>query len=439
MPCAEKLRVACSLGGAYTALSIDGVLPVLHSGPGCLGQTRQVLAASNGGQSTLPFSESIVPCSDFTESQVVFGGTDNLRKVIGQSLDAYKADALVVLEGCTPAIIGDDVEQVVSDFSDARVPVLFASTVGFKGSNLQGHDAVLRSLIDGLLKDPVGRSTKQVNILGIVPYYDAFWEGSLEALGDLLGEIGLEPNILYGLNHGLEDFRKIPEAAFNLVVAPWTDLGIAQYLEEKFETPYFHQTHLPIGPTETTKFLRNVADFAKLDRNLVESVIAREEKRYYHYVQKALPWIYRCKAVPKEFFLLGGSSTALAVTKFLVNDVGLLPRGVYVTEEIPDDHRQRVVELFHDLEAVTDFEVIVGNDGGLFHATATEETVRGRPAIFGSLQDELYAKQNLLPFVAVSTPLGNNLVGDGHYFGYRGATRLFHEFYSASAGSQVNL
>jgi nitrogenase molybdenum-iron protein beta chain len=194
-----------------------------------------------------------------------------------------------------------------------------------------------------------------------------------------------------------------------------------------------------VGPTETSKFLRRLAEFANLDKAVVEAVIEREEKRYYHYAQKALPWIYRCKALPKEFYLLGGSSTALSITKFLVNDLGLLPRAVYVTEEIPDDHRERVVGLFQDLEAKTDFQVHVGNDGGIFQATASAETVQGRPAIFGSVLDELYAKQNLLPFVAVSTPLGNNLVGDSHYFGYRGATRLFHDFYSAAAGSAVNI
>ena len=42
-------------------------------------------------------------------------------------------------------------------------------------------------------------------------------------------------------------------------------------------------------------------------------------------------------------------------------------------------------------------------------------------------------------FVSISTPLGNNLVGESHYFGYQGGIRLFHEFYSAAAGSAVNL
>jgi len=439
MPCSEKLRVACSLGGAYTALSINGVLPVLHSGPGCLGQARAVLAASNGGQSSFPYQENIVPCSDFTESQVVFGGVENLRKVVSQSLEAYKAEALVVLEGCTPAIIGDDVEEVVGSFAGSKIPVLFASTVGFKGDNIQGHTLVLKALIDGLLEPPAKRSDRQVNIFGIVPYYDAFWEGTLEALGELLKAVGLEPNILYGLDNGLDKFRKIPEAAFNLVISPWIDVGIAQDLEKRFGTPYLQQTHLPIGPTETTKFLRRLANFAELDRNVVEAVIKREERRYYYYVQKALPWIYRCKALPKEFFLLGGSGTALSVTKFLVNDIGLIPRAVYVTEDVPDEHRERVVELFSDLEAKADFPVIVGSDGGIFEATATTETVQGRPAIFGSVLDEIYAKENLLPFVSISTPLGNNLVGESHYFGYQGGIRLFHEFYSAAAGSAVNL
>lgn len=38
--CSEQQRVACALGGIYTALAIDKVLPVLHCGPGCQGNIR---------------------------------------------------------------------------------------------------------------------------------------------------------------------------------------------------------------------------------------------------------------------------------------------------------------------------------------------------------------------------------------------------------------
>jgi len=290
---------SCSHGPAIGQLSgIEGVVAVDHSPIGCTaGQTgAQNLRGRAPTDPDVKIRQRRVFSTGTTEPDTVFGGTETLRDTVRIAFKRHRPRAIFITTSCVSSIIGDDVGEVVGSFAGSKIPVLFASTVGFKG----------------------------------------------------------------------------------------------------------------------------------------------EERRYY-YVQKALPWIYRCKALPKEFFLLGGSGTALSVTKFLVNDIGLIPRVVYVTEDVPDEHRERVVELFSDLEAKTDFPVIVGSDGGIFEATATAETVQGRPAIFGSVLDEIYAKENLLPFVSISTPLGNNLVGESHYFGYQGGIRLFHEFYSAAAGSAVNL
>ena len=251
--CTEQQRVTCALGGIYTALAIEKVLPVLHCGPGCEQQAGTVLGRANGGQNSYPLQDTVIPCSDFCETDVVFGGTEKLRKLIDKSIDYFDSDLLIAVSGCTSEIIGDDIEEVANTFEDREVPVLHAKLPGFKGGNTYGHTQILKAIIEQYLK-PTGKvNPKQVNIWGIVPFYDPFWLGTLEKIEKLLVEIGLEPNIIYGRNKGIKDVDKIPSAGFNILLSPWIDLEIVQELEEKYNTPYLHFPNLPIGPTEDRK------------------------------------------------------------------------------------------------------------------------------------------------------------------------------------------
>ena len=129
--CTEQQRVTCALGGIYTALAINKVLPVLHCGPGCQQQAGTVLGRANGGQNAYPYQETVIPCSDFCETDVVFGGTNKLKKLIEKSLEYFDAELLIAVSGCTAEIIGDDIEEVVSNFENQDVPVLSAQLPGF--------------------------------------------------------------------------------------------------------------------------------------------------------------------------------------------------------------------------------------------------------------------------------------------------------------------
>lgn len=180
--CSEQQRTACALGGIYTALAIDNVLPVLHCGPGCQSQASSILGGCNGGQNAYSYQESIIPCTDFGESDVIFGGKQRLKKIIQGALENYKADMIIAVGGCTASIIGDDMEEVASYFSESRVPVLHAEIPGFKGNNLYGHSEILKSIIDQYLEPSSIINKGQVNVWGIVPYYDTMWNGILEEI-----------------------------------------------------------------------------------------------------------------------------------------------------------------------------------------------------------------------------------------------------------------
>jgi nitrogenase molybdenum-iron protein beta chain len=439
--CAEQQRVACAVGGIYTALAIERVLPIMHCGPGCYGNVSCVLGSMNGGQSGETYSGSIIPSTNFCEDDVVFGGAERLRKLVGECLKYYDSDMFLLVDGCTAEIVGDDIGEVAGSFQGNGVPVLFASLPGFKGNNVWGHGRILEAIVDQYLTPADAIDPLQVNILGIVPYYDSMWVATLERVEKLLLHLGLRPNIIYGRNRGVAAVNKIPAAGFNLVLAPWTDLGIAEKLQDKFGTPYLHYSNVPIGPTETAKFIRTLVDYAGLDKGGAEAYIRDQEDRYYYYLHRSISWIYGCKNYPREFVINSSAAQSVSLTKFLVNDLGMLPKRIYILDDVPEEHQERIRGDLLDIEydEKDSVEIVFTNDGGLFEVSIRDEDFSIRKiCIFGAAWDLLPAKNNKLTFLPVSAPYGDVMVGNKTYFGYDGAISLMTDLYTSASDNNVD-
>lgn len=432
--CIEQSRVACALGGVYTALAIDRVLPVMHCGPGCLAQAAGFLGSINGGQSPVPFEESTVPCTDFCNTDVVFGGAEHLRQVVGKALEYYDADLIIAVDGCTAEIVGDDISEVAESFEGSRIPVIYTKLPGFGGNNLWGHTQILKAIIEQYLPggkpDPEKVNPRQVNVFGIVPFFDTFWQGTLERLETLLTAIGLEPNIIYGRGHGIRNVNKIPYAGFNLVLSPWIDLEIAELLESRYGTPYLQFDNVPVGPTETTKFIRKLTEYAHLDAVNAEKYIRESEDRYYYYISRQEPFVYSCEYVPKDFYFIGSASAAVSVTRYMVNDVGAVPNRIYITDNVPKERQEAIRKSLYDVEIEDkDYEIVFTEDGGLAAADLRKEHAY-RSVIFGSNWDLFTAKEIEAAFMPVCAPIGKTLVGRKNYFGYDGGVDFFADYYS---------
>lgn len=435
--CPEQQRVGCALGGVYTALAIDGVLPVLHCGPGCIHAISSVLSVANGGQNPVPYMEPSIPETNLTEAEVVFGASERLRTVLKNAMKYYKAEVFLLCTGCSAEIIGEDVQEVADEFSTPEQTVIYTPMPGFKGNNIWGHLQVLSALIDDYVVPYGNREVvpRRVNVLGVVPHYDPMWAGTLEKLEQLLKQIGLEPNILYGRGKGLQELRNLPTAELNLVLAPWVDLDIAKKLEKKFGTPWVHFPCMPIGPTAEAELIRVLTEKANLDPLRTEAVIKERTDRYNYYFDRNIVWLFDMhnqRSLPREFFVNTSASAALSVTKYLVRDLGLSPRKIFIPEDVPEKYQETVRNLFlHEAgEYISGDDIIFTDDGGLLeeHLKTVDQTVR-KSAIFGSVWDDLPAKKYSMPFVPVGTPYGDILVSDKTYFGTDGAPGLMSDLY----------
>ncbi|MBO4727650.1 MAG: hydrogenase [Spirochaetaceae bacterium] len=430
----DQPRYKCALAAMQTVQSIPGAIPVLHSGPGCAAKLND-----NNGTSGR-YSPNIFPCTSISEKEVVFGGSNKLRSTIENALKVIDADLFVVLSGCTGEIIGDDIEEVAGNFADAEKPVVWAKTPGFKGNNYVGHDWILKSIFEQYLsRDDVaefietkGREKGLVNIFVAPPQQDPYWLGNLREIENLISAIGLKPNTIFGFGRSLENLKKAATAEFTVLVSPWAGLESAKYLERRYGVKLLQYPVLPIGASETTKFLRAVQEFTGADKELVERVITEKEAEFYYYIERFADTLLETRILGKRFTVASDSQYAIAVTKFLVNDMGLFPEKVFITDDAPKSFQQKITDELNNLNYGITTPVQFTTDGHDIHEQIKAADFAGTPLILGSNWEKKLAVEIGAHFVNVSYPMLEKLVINDHIAGYSGGLHLLEQIFTAA-------
>lgn len=423
-------RYKCALAAIQTVHAIDRAIPILHSGVGCAGKLDD--SFGNSGY----ISPQLYPCTCLGEKEIVFGGNDKLEDLIENTLKIMDGDIYVVLSGCAAEIIGDDIEEAASKFEDEEKPVIAVKTPGFKSNNYVSHDWVLKALFDRLVTKTEKKQKGLVNILSGPPYQDPFWEGNLRELEKLVSLLGFTPNTIFGHARGIENIKKLGEAEFTILVSPWVGYESAKLLEDKFGVPLLHYRNLPMGAYESTKFLKAVADFAGLAPELVNKITAERESEYYYYIDRFAPVFLELRIMSKRFAVVSDAQSAVAITRFLVNDMGMFPTKVYISDDTPVDQRDAVIKAANELNYGVTADVRFSTDGYAIHDDVAKEDFNGSPLIFGSSWELNLANRVNGHFLPVSYPIEEKLVINDSYVGYDGGLKFVGDFYSV--GLQKN-
>jgi nitrogenase molybdenum-iron protein beta chain len=425
----EQERYTCAIGAMQTVTAIRRAIPILHSGPGCGMMVSGFFERAKGyaGGST-------APCTNSGENEVVFGGEEKLRKVILGASQVLDSDLQVVLTGCTAGIVGDDVGRVVKTFQGQGRPIVYVETPGFKCNNYVSHSSVVKAIIDQYVdRFNQGRSQnpRLVNVFASLPYQDPFWKGNLAELKRILEAVGLQVNILFGPESGgVEEWKTIPEAGFNILVSPWYGLEIAEHLEAKYGQRFYQFPHIPIGGNETARFLRGVAEFAGLDQTRVEAFILREEQGFYEEIDNLATFLLEFRyGLPGYVHVIHDASYVVGMAKFLLHEVGIIPREQFIVDNTPEAFQAGIRAELATTSSKRTIPVTFDPDAG-----RAQESIRGlqhpgRGLLIGSGWDKLLAQERGLDFLSASAPSPYRLVLTTGYLGFRGGLRLIEDIY----------
>lgn len=437
----ERPRYTCALGGAIATVSaLPKAIPILHAPPGCAGNFAWTQAGGAGLQVGGYCGGLSMPGSNIQEREVVFGGVERLEGQVKNTLDVMKGDLYVVLTSCVTEVIGDDVGSVVRPLQEQGVPIFFAETGGFRGNSYQGYDLVLQSLFKDFIIKTEDKQPKLVNLWGITPFIDVFWRGNLETISQLLAKLGLTVNSFFTVDDSIAGISQAGSASLNIVVSEVFGLGAARLAQEVHGTPYLATT-LPVGPTATNAFLRQVGTALDLDSALVEAVINYENKRYYSLLEPLTDCINDMD-LQRYAIIIGDTNYAVGLTRFLADDLGWLPEVVGITDILDEEQKESITGQLTSLESGLTPELIFHTDGSVIASAVRthwnkSQSLAGKYAnplnpafVVGSALDRDLARDLGAGHLSVSFPVANRAVIGRGYTGYNGGLTLIEDLIS---------
>lgn len=427
---ASANRNNCLLHGALqTVRSIGGAVPIVHSSSGCAVQQYwggSSLSGSAGSGYTGGFA---VPSTNVTERQVVFGGTSRLREQLKNTAKIKRGDFFVVLTGCTTELVGDDVPAMTRELQEQQEKIIHVSTPGFKGSVHDGYTAAVKGILQQfgqLAQARQGPNPRVVNLFGVIPEQDVFWQGNLAAISSALEGIGLAVNVLFGKDSSLREWQDIFSAGLNISLSVH-GLDICRWLERQHGIPYVALNGYPVGAEQTSVLVRAVGERLSIAEDVVGEWTGQQERTEAYYISQILDAYYR-HDFQRKFAIVGDSGVISGIARFLYKPLGLLPAKLIVTEPLSGEQQAVVERELREAAPLAEANVIFESDGARIGNMLLDGDIE---LVLGSSIEELTAKVKHIPFVPVSFPVSGRVVLRKGFTGYTGALMLLEELGNA--------
>lgn len=436
----ERAKFSCALGGAIATLSsIPKAVPIVHASGGCAAMLSNTYNLGAGYRGSGYCGANMIPTSGISENNIVFGGEDRLDEQIEHTIRIIDGDLYFVVTGCQVEIIGDDAVGVARRYENrSKVPVLAANTPGFAGNTFKGYDTVLSTIASELTEPAAQKSPKTVNLLGIVPGHDVFYRGNLREIRRLLARLGIHTNTFFADGESVQRIKKYGEASLSIVFSESYGIETAKVFEQLHDIPYVIRD-LPIGPTLTEAFLRDIGGRFDIPVELVEEVIAQEKKLYYSYLEGIVD-IYADIDLQRYAIISADSNYAWPLTSFLADDLGWIPH-LTVINDLDDEERQAAyARKFDALASETKPKVVFEPHTSrlLYHIRNSWKDNNNdkyydslSPAfLLGSSIDAGAAQKLGAAFLSVAFPVSNRVVMSKGYAGFNGGISLAEDLFS---------
>jgi nitrogenase molybdenum-iron protein beta chain len=404
----------------------------VHGSAGCGGNISNAINAGAGYLGGGYCGGSALPSSNVVERDVVFGGESRLREQITSSLEILDGDLFVVVTGCMVDMIGDDTLSVVAEFKHAEKPVIAVPTPSFKGNAFTGYELLFKGLIDKYIEKSAEKDPLAVNVLGIVPAQDVFWKGNLREIKRILEKLGLKVNTFFGEGETLAHFKNAGRASLNIVVSNSFGIDSAKHFQEVHGIPYI-VTSFPIGALAAETFLKTVGNAANVDTELISRIIAAEKKVYYDYLERIAD-LYNDVDLQRYSIVVGDSSYAPALTRFLSDELGWLPELAVVTDLLDANQQKTVNTQFTGLNSGLTPSVRFDSDTASVKKYLRDVWPRNRnnryydtfspTVIIGSSFERDIAQEFGYPLVPITFPLTGRCVMNRAYTGFAGGLSL---------------
>jgi len=309
----------CALAGAAQACSgIRDSAIIIHGSPGC-GWAARWMRSDHAVVNYTP-----IIATSLLENEVIFGGSEKLRKTIGWVLDRWKPKHIFVINGCTGSLINDPAEAIIKEFEQSRgVPIILLDSAGFKGLTATGVDDVFSSVLHRFAKQRQKRWDR-VNLIGPFLMGSNNWVYDIQEIRYLLEAIGLSINCVLTYNTSMKEIEEFNCAGFDIYLTYEELPGLAQHEDRHGIRRIGQELPLPIGVCNTEDWYYGISEiFGK--RKEAEGVLRKERERF-----KSLKYLYNATWLQswlsnKNACIIGPATWASSFANFIYYDLAVLP------------------------------------------------------------------------------------------------------------------
>lgn len=252
----------CAFNGAMTMSSnLKDAVILAHSPKSCTYLSIQTI--SSAGRRTLFERGNILPSSlipnvlstDMSETDMVFGGSENLLSKVKSVLNSQTPPpAIVIVSSCPSGIIGDDIDDALS-LSTERTKIVTVKAEGnLTGDYLQGMLMAYTSLAKQIIDRNVEKRERTVNIV-FEKVVARNTEMNFQRLKTFLTRMNISVNCRFLCNTSYASLRDFCSAELNLLAyRDYTGKILEDFFIKEYGASFFEK-QFPIGFKETSDWL----------------------------------------------------------------------------------------------------------------------------------------------------------------------------------------
>jgi nitrogenase molybdenum-iron protein alpha/beta subunit len=400
-------------GAALTALGISNSSLLAHSPQGCEYLVNNAFASQE-----CDYMETMTLCTKLCVDEIVHGGEDILARTIREVKD-LPISALFVLSACGPEIIGDDIVGVCESLQpEVKFRLVPIECAGFRGSQYDGIDIALDTILKNLVKDDVEKVPNSVCLVAPHANANPTWPADLAWVKQVLSQMGIK--VVATLTHQtpIAEIENIASAEMSLLLSHDAGQKAADYLSAAYGIEQVCKgIPLPIGMTNTERWLTVLGE--RFDSmKMAEEMIAEGERMVMATCRRKWPmarFLYRTPAA-----IVSDATIGIPLVRFVTEEMEMTPELVALYTS------QRPVRELLDKELKNlrlNPEVVYGTD---VYKTRKNLQKVSPQVVFGSTI-ERHASEGLSVayVVEVVRMVRQFRMINREYFGYNGILNLF--------------
>jgi nitrogenase molybdenum-iron protein alpha/beta subunit len=174
--------------------------------------------------------ETMTLCTKLCVDEIVYGGEDILARTIREVKD-LPISALFVLSACGPEIVGDDIIAVCETLQpEVKFRLVPIECAGFRGSQYDGIDIALDTILKELVKDDVEKVPGSVCLVAPHANANPTWPADLAWVKQVLSRMGIK--VVATLTHQtpISEIENIASAETSLLLSHDAGQKAADYL-----------------------------------------------------------------------------------------------------------------------------------------------------------------------------------------------------------------